>query len=149
MAPPAANNSIGVLLSRTTKARLWVIMVEKGEGYSFWRAIEVEGAEAFSEKWACGSGCNRVQEACRIKSGLLGFFGLRASGAGEIWGRERQAKADECSSKLGCQPTFVVRENKTCGWSCAIVRFLIIFERIPERTDHFGLRGLIGCITLN
>ena len=36
--PPLANNSIGVLFSSTTKARLWVIMVGKELGYGlrFW-----------------------------------------------------------------------------------------------------------------
>jgi hypothetical protein len=29
MTPPLANSSIGVLFSNTTKARLWVIMVDK------------------------------------------------------------------------------------------------------------------------
>src|SRR6202789_1365442 len=36
MGPPLANNSIGVLFRRNTKARLWVIMVGIKSGCGFW-----------------------------------------------------------------------------------------------------------------
>ena len=74
--------------------------------------------------WAPSQAADFCRNHAVLISWLMVSIALRAGRAGlQIGGKEKQAKADECSSKLGCQPTFVMRGNKTSGRLRAIARF--------------------------
>jgi hypothetical protein len=55
---------------------------------------------------------NVLQELCRIVLDWRGKEARLCISAGKI-GVGDEGKADECSSKLGCQPTFLLVQNKS------------------------------------